>query len=252
MLGVLIRSLLFGLLAVGACHLVRANLHTELFLTDVGPLSAFLTVFGTLYGILAAFVVFEVWTQFNHISELIDQEAQGLERLYGLVLYFRDDALSLRMKEAITHYARLVIDGNFESLAVGRRNQKNGAAFRKISEVILSIKFDDDHDSIVFDQMLEHYGELGQVRTERRNQSLARLPFILKAFIYVSSAFALSVFLVMPFENAYYAYFASLIIAFVLAMVFQMVEDLDNPFAGYLRLTPEPFERALKHIEEDY
>jgi hypothetical protein len=167
-------------------------------------------------------------------------------------MYFKDESLTLRMKDAITAYAQMVINGKFQSLAVGRRNQNNGSAFRKISEVILSIEFDDDHDSIVFDQLLEHYGKLGQVRTERRNQSLARLPFLLKAFIYVSSAFALMVFLVMPFENAYYAYFSSLVIAFVLAMVFQMVEDLDNPFAGYLRLTPEPFERALKHIEEDY
>jgi hypothetical protein len=252
MFGVLIRSLIFGALAAVASHFVRSYLHTELFLSDVSPLSAFLTVFGTLYGILAAFVVFEVWTQFNRISELIDQEAQGLERLYGLVMYFKDESLTLRMKDAITAYAQMVINGKFQSLAVGRRNQNNGSAFRKISEVILSIEFDDDHDSIVFDQLLEHYGKLGQVRTERRNQSLARLPFLLKAFIYVSSAFALMVFLVMPFENAYYAYFSSLVIAFVLAMVFQMVEDLDNPFAGYLRLTPEPFERALKHIEEDY
>jgi hypothetical protein len=215
-------------------------------------LSAFLTVFGTLYGILTAFVVFEVWTQFNHISQLIDQEAQGLERLYRLAMYFRDDGISAKMKTAITNYANLVIESKFGKLAAGERNLRTSSAFRKISEVILDIKFDDDHDSIVFDQILQHYGDLGQVRTERRNQSLARLPFLLKSFIYLSSFFALFVFLIMPFENQYYAYFSALVIGFVQAMIFQMVEDLDNPFVGHLKLTPEPFARALKHIEEDY
>lgn len=249
---VIFRSFLFGLLTVFLSYLSRTFIHTDLFLSDVGGLSAFLTVFGTLYGILTAFVVFEVWTQYNHISELIDQEAQGLERLYRLALYFRDETLTKKMKAAITNYADLVIASKFERLAIGERNAENSVAFRKISEVILNVEFDDDHDSIVFDQMLQHYGNLGQIRTERRNQSLARLPFLLKSFIYLSSFFALFVFLVMPFSNAYYAYFSTLVIGFVQAMIFQMVEDLDNPFAGNLKLTPEPFARALKHIEEDY
>jgi hypothetical protein len=41
-------------------------------------------------------------------------------------------------------------------------------------------------------------------------------------------------------------------IAFLQAMIFNIIEDLDNPFAGHWTLTPEPFARALKHIEEDY
>ena len=35
-------------------------------------------------------------------------------------------------------------------------------------------------------------------------------------------------------------------------MIYQLVEDLDNPFAGHINVTTEPFERALRHIEEDY
>lgn len=75
-----------------------------------GP-SAFLSVFGTLYGILAAVVVFEVWTQYNHTSELVDKEAQRLERLFRLTLYFRDPKLTDKMKDAIKNYANLVIQG---------------------------------------------------------------------------------------------------------------------------------------------
>jgi hypothetical protein len=249
---VLFRSALFAIFSVGVSYLIRVAFHTEQYLGDVGGLSAFLSVFGTLYGILTAFVVFEVWTQYNRISELIDKEAQGLERLYRLTLYFRDDALTARMKAAISEYANLVIQANFKTLAQGGRNQQNSVAFRHMADIIREIKFDDDHDTIVYGQVLEHYGELAQVRTERRNQSLARLPVQLKTFIYISSFFALVTFLVMPFAQAFYSYISVLIIGFLQAMIFQMVEDLDNPFVGEWSLTPEPFTRALKHIEEDY
>jgi len=249
---VIIRSLLFATLAAGASYLARAYLHTDQFIADVGGLSAFLSVFGTLYGILAAFVVFEVWTEYNHTSELIDKEAQGLERLYRLTLYFRDQKLTGQIKAAIAEYANIIIRGNFRKLGAGVRNKEHGLAFRKIADIIRNIELDDDHDSIAFGQILEHYGDLGQFRTERLNQSLSRLPVLLKAFIYIASFFALATFIFMPFSNLYYAILSVSIIGFLQAMIFQIIEDLDNPFVGHWNLTPEPFARALKHIEEDY
>ncbi len=245
-------SLLFSLLAGAASYFSRTILHTEQLLSDVGGLSAFLGVFGALYGILTAFVVVEVWVQFNRTSELIDKEAQGLERLYRLALYFRDNSLKGKMKAAIDAYAKLVIKGKFQMLGEGARNIENGQAFRKIAEIIRNVQFNDDHDSVVFGQILEHYGNLAQIRTERQTQSLVRLPGILKLFIYLSSLFALLTFIVMPFSTQFYGLFSVMVLAFVQGMIFQMIEDLDNPFVGHWKLTPEPFERAIRHIEQDY
>ncbi len=248
----IIRSLLFALAAAIFSFLFRIFFHTDLFLSDVGGLSAFLSVFGTLYGILAAFVVFEVWTQYNHTSELIEKEAQGLERLFRLTLYFRDDKLTQTMKSAIEDYTSEVIEGKFKNLGSGERGKVTAQKFRRIADVIRNINFDDDHDSLVFSQILEHYGDMGQIRTERLNQSLTRLPILLKLFIYIASFFALLTFIAMPFSNLYYGMVSVLIIGFLQAMIFQIIEDLDNPFKGHWNLTPEPFARSLKHIEEDY
>jgi hypothetical protein len=146
----------------------------------------------------------------------------------------------------------LVVAGDFKSIGHGGRNKDTGFSFRKIAEIIRNIEFDDDHDSIVFGQILEHYGELGQIRTRRLNQSLARLPSLLKSFIYISAILALITFLFMPFENLNYAILSVMIIAFLQAMIYHIIEDLDNPFSGHWALTPEPFSRALNHIEEDY
>lgn len=245
-------SFLLAAVCAAIYWLARGYFHTELYLADVSGLGSFLSVFGTLYGILAAFVVFEVWSQYNRISALIEKEAQMLEQLFRLSLYFRDDSLVARMKVGIREYATHIIEGKFRMLARGERNAQSGLALRKISEVIRDIEFDDDHDSIVFDQIVAHYGELAQLRTERTNQSRNRLPRFLKMFIYLASLFALVTFLIMPFDNPYYGLLSVFVIGFLQAMVFQLIEELDNPFRGHLQLTPVPFERALKHIEEDY
>ena len=252
MKGVVIKSIIFALLAVTAMLASRLVLRTDTYLTDVSGLSAFVTVFGTLYGIMAAFVVFEVWSEYNKTVELIDKEALGLERLFRLTLYFRDEKLTEQMKRMIKTYADLVIQGKFRQLGSGQRSVEAGKVFRKIAEVIRDIKFDDDHDQIIFDHIVDHFGHLSEIRTERITQSLARLPVLLKVFLYSSSAMALITFILMPFQNMYYGFLATGALGFILAMVFQLVEDLDNPFVGHWNVTPEPFERALKHIEEDY
>lgn len=252
MKAVIAKSLLFAFLSAAAFYAVRFFLHTDTYLSDVSGLSAFVTVFGTLYGIMAAFVVFEVWNQYNKTVELVDLEGQGLERLFRLTLYFRDEKLTKQMKTAIKTYADGVIEGNFQTLGSGQHNVINGKNFRKISEIIRDIKFDDEHDAIVYGQVLGHYGQLGVVRTNRISQSVTRLPILLKVFLYSASAFALLTFILMPFANQNYGFLAVGFLGFILAMIFQLVEDLDNPFVGHWNITPESFERALKRIEEDY
>lgn len=249
---VITRSALFTLLVLGGMYIVRMVLETDAYLTDVGGLGAFVTMFGTLYGIMTAFVVFEVWAQYNKTYALVAKEAQGLERLFRLTLYFRDDTLTKQMKQIIAEYAQMIIDRKFQALSSGKQDSAISTTFRKIAAVIRDIRFNDDHDQIVFDHVVAHYGELSSIRTERITQSLARLPTLLKTFLYISSCFALISFVLMPFVNSYYGYFVTGSLTFVLAMVFHLVEDLDNPFKGYWNITPEPFERALRHIEEDY
>lgn len=249
---VILNSFFISVLVALISYYFRQTFQTELYLSDVGGLSTFIGAFATLFGLLSAFVVFEVWGQYNKTTLYVDKEASGLERLYRLTLYFRDKKLNQSMSAAITKYANMIIKGKFQKLAQGVRNTENGLAFREISKVIQGIKFDDDHDQIIFDHIVTHYGDLSEMRTERINQSLARLPSLLKTFLYIASFFVITCLVIMPFANVYYSIFAVFCMTFVIVMIYFLIEDLDNPFVGNWNITPEPFERALKHIKEDY
>jgi hypothetical protein len=246
------KSFIFAILVATLTLGDRFFFRTQDFLSDVGGLSAFVTVFGTLYGIMAAFIVFEVWNQYNNTVKLIEEEAAGLERMYRLVLYLNDKPVEEAMKKAIFRYAELVIEGKFRLLGEGERNIKAGKAFRDIFKVIMGVQFDDPRDSAVFPLIVEEGSHLAQTRTARITQSLARLPRILKFFFYFSSLCVIATFVIMPFSQVFYQIFTAAVVSFLLGLVVQLVEDLDNPFVGHFNLTPESFGRALKHIEEDY
>lgn len=233
-------------------YIVQIFFHTNRYLADIGSLNSFVVVFGTLYGIMTAFIVVEVWNQYNTSHHLFEQEAQALEKLFRLSLYFKDTSLNKRMNEVITEYAAIVIENDFKHLGEGERHVDEEKTFRQISQVIRHISFKDDHAQVVFDHIINQYGQLSQVRTERINHSLIRLPLPLKAFFYLSSAIIVVTFLFMPFANIYYGYLATGSLVFILTMASYIIEGLDNPFVGFWKLKPEPFERMLTHIKEDY
>jgi len=101
MLKIILKSIIAGIFAVILGYGARVYLHTDSFIVDVDGLSAFATIYGTLYGVMAAFIVVEAWEQFNKTQELIGKEALGLESLYRLALYFRDTEMGEKMKAAL-------------------------------------------------------------------------------------------------------------------------------------------------------
>ncbi|MBM3254559.1 MAG: DUF4239 domain-containing protein, partial [Candidatus Omnitrophica bacterium] len=166
---VIIRSFLFAFFAAIVMYISRILLRTDLYIADVSGLSAFATVFGTLYGIITAFIVFEVWGQFSQTQHLVEKEAMEIERLYRLTLYFKDKKFKLHMKKIIEDYTQLVIKDKFQYLGGGSRHEAEDKVFRKIAHLIRDISPDNDHDRTVFDHIVAHYGDLSDLRTDRIN-----------------------------------------------------------------------------------
>ena len=222
------------------------------FIADVGGFSAFLSVFGTLFGILSTLILVEVWSQFNKTSNLMEEESVGLEKLYTSSLYFNDDPFSKKLKVSIIKYLELVIKDDLQYMSTGKRNKEAGEKFRDIIDVIKSIKFDDDHDSIIFDHIIREFDNIFNVRAARIEMGLSRIPTILKIFLYIASFLLITSFVLMPFINIFYGIVISSFVSFLVVMIIQIINDLDNPYMGCWILNNEAFKRALNHIENSY
>lgn len=248
----LFKSIFASIIIVVITYFVQTTLGLNRYLNDIGAISAFLVVFGTLYGIMTAFIVVEVWSQHNKTSHLFEQEAEELEKLYRLSLYFADDVFSKKIKQVISEYGKILIESEFKHLVKGEKYDDEEKSFRKITHVIKEILLKDTHDQVVFDSIINLYGDLAQTRIERNHQSALRLPLPLKLFFYASTVIIVVTFIFMPFANVLYSLFSAGFLVFMLAMISQIIEELDNPFAGFWTLTPEPFEETLHHIEASY
>ena len=248
----LFESLMSAFAIMLLTYAMQTYFHIPTLLNDLGGINAFVVVFGTLYGIMTAFIVVEVWTQQNKTAHLFEKEAEELEKLYRLSLYFKNSSVNKAIKDAIDTYANILIESEFKHLGEQQKHTEEEKAFRNITHIIKEITSKSDHEQIVFDHIVNLYGQLAQTRIERTHQSILRLPFPLKLFFYTSTAIIVLTFVVMPFANMFYALFSAGSVVFLLTMISQIIEELDNPFSGFWRLTPKAFAETLRHIEESY
>ena len=67
--------------------LLQSTVGKEYFLEDIGGIGWLLGVVGTIYTLVAAFTMVEVWNQFNNTSSLISREAKTIVSIWNYTDY---------------------------------------------------------------------------------------------------------------------------------------------------------------------
>lgn len=218
---------------------------------DAGSLNSFIQVIGTLYGIMTAFIIYIVWDRYNRILETAEKETDSISELYALVTYLENDKISGRVKIAITHYAKAVIEKGWIKLYKGEKSKTANSALFKIYEEIKLIKSSRNRFPIIFGQIISKYEDVSDLRTQRVALSAEHLPKSLRTLLIFNSlalVFSVALLPVTSFGIAVFIIFATIT---VVVLSLQVIFDLDNPLApGEWQLTPQAFEDLIIELEE--
>lgn len=247
-----VKSTLFGILGISIVLFVRNLVNLSPYVSDLGGINNFIAIFGSLYGLLLALVVFEVWNQYNLTSRAITEEASAVERLYRYSRYFRDSSFNKKFTIALVDYLNAVIEGAFRSSAVAKRDPITSQKFRDISKVIENVKFNDNHDEVVFGAMIEGYSILAEHRNQRIAYAITRLPVTLKVLILTASTISLFMITVMPFTFVFFHLIVTFFTYFIISMLVFLIFDLDNPFRGTWQLSTIDYQRVKDNILKNY
>ena len=106
----LVRLLIGVPAAIASQHLIRTWVDLQ---ADVGSVSAFVAAMGTLYSVLAGFIVITVWQQFVDTDRAVKREARNLRELWRYVGYVEDADGVGRARAAIVRYRDEVIWGEW-------------------------------------------------------------------------------------------------------------------------------------------
>lgn len=219
------------------------------FAADVGAVGAYTTAIGTLYGILAAFTIFVVWTQFNEAETAAETEANELLDLFRFAIYLRDPGALGRLGAAIKAYSSSVALDEWSAMSSGVPSAQTAGNFEAVFQAVHAVRFDDERDASAWEKMIGKFEGASDARAKRLDLATSNVPGILRALLYLVSIALLLGFFVLSIDNDLVAIVITVATTAIVLLVIEVVEDLDNPFGGQWALSSASFLNLPERID---
>jgi hypothetical protein len=247
--GALLAVILGMLLAGLGLFVVQAAIpHADLAHSDTNVVVAgYVATIATIYAVLLAFVVFVVWGQLNEARRLVEGEANELENMLRLSQAM-DDPQQSNARDALLGYAEAIVREEWSaSRAVqDRRPEERQPSLGSLDAVWTTVAAIEPHtyaQEVVYEQMLERFDELTELRSKRLLMDQQRLHPIMWVLLVGGSIFTVGSMAFFQLESGWLHAVLSALVGGVLAFILYLIWDLDDPFDGIWQVEVEPIRR---------
>jgi hypothetical protein len=203
-------------------------------------------VIGTLFSIIAAFVIQKEWEQWNSLVDAVKTEVDGMERLFLWSNNFPKD-LKLRIHADIVGYLKVIIKEGWQFSERGMRSPDIEDIFNALNATIYEI-------SATAPQLMSItfalFSRIMESRSKRLLYSSAHVPDLLNQTMRFGAFLLIGLSMFIGVTNVWLAYLFTISIACLAYSVFVVLNDLNQPLEpGDWHITTKDYEELLARIE---
>lgn len=205
----------------------------------------FLSVLGTVYGILLAFVVVVVWQRFETARDIVEKEGNAAASLFHEARAFSEPGAS-RVSEAARSYLNVVVADEWPAMERGQRSPQAMKVTDDLWEAMTSIEPSNDRENAILGASLQNLNELNDARRLRLLAAQGGLPPIM--WVLLIGGGVITVILTFFFSSPNFRAQVIMTALFTAAIAFILflIAAIDYPFRGDLKVTPDPLQLALE------
>jgi NADH:ubiquinone oxidoreductase subunit 6 (subunit J) len=249
-LGLLPIVLGVSIVAVLLLFAVRASVTQAELAGSSDAVGNYLQTVGGIYAVLLAFIVYVVWGQFNDARTYVEREATALVDLHRTASGLPKET-RIEIQDALSLYVDQVID--LEWIAMSKRDEDTlervGAHLDHVWVAIHACRPVNECQHAVYSEVLSRYNDLSDMRTNRLSTSRARIPFMMKALLYLGAVIVVGSIFIMAVDKLWIHATITAALAAAVAHILFLINDLDNAFAGHLQVSKSAFERTRRTFD---
>lgn len=214
---------------------------------DTQWLTIFIPVVGGIYAIVAAFVMFHVWNEFNALSDKMRKEAVSLRNVYLLSLRTKQKGFIKKLRDGIIDYTKSVIETYWKDMA---KMEENENKFVHLFRTIDELKVKNAKDAVLLDNIDEELRTASENRSDIISLAYSTTPNVLWALMVYLSVMLVFCFMILTFHSQLLATLVITMMAAAVALITLVIYDMDYPFeAGFWMITPQPYFDLEGHIK---
>ncbi len=203
---------------------------------------------GVIYAVLVGFAVITVWEEIRDAEANAIHEANAAADLYRLAGGLPDPTRSM-VREAVLAYTRTVIDVEWDAM-YDRRGPSDEAVARidALWQALTQVQPSTATQTEVVGQSFQQLDQLSESRSQRLIDSESGLPGLLWAALITGAALTVLFPCVFGVENGALHALIIATLAATLGLLLFLTYDLDHPYSGDVRVSPEGFTYLLEQF----
>lgn len=226
-------------------HEMSGYYNNKILIAELGGLPWLYASVGTLFSILAGFVVQKEWENWNNLTNSVRGEVDGLRELWLWSQHFPKE-IRESLRGYIIDYLDTMIKNGLYISERGERSEKIEKSISNIRSMTFNISQNNPRLSeatfILFNKVIEK-------RNARIRFSSNHIPKAIKNTIFLSTILMISLSFFIGVKNLWLDYFFTLSVSLMSFVIYIVIDDIDSPLVpGGWHLTTDDYKNLLLEI----
>ncbi len=202
---------------------------------------------GVIYAVVLGFVVVVVWEKYDATAANVTTEVAAVADLYRSVGGFSNPVRD-RVRAELCEYARRVAYREWPHMSDPRDDRRDLALLERAAYRIDAYQPRTVAESNAQQMAMTQRTRLFDARRLRYYQAVPSIPAVLWVALYAGALAMLAFAFLFGVENRPMQLLMTAILAGVIALLFVVIGEFDQPFSGSVRLSPDAWIALLRHL----
>lgn len=234
--------------------LIKELVHYKEIYEDVAAWSAFYSVFGIVYAIVAGFLLVTVLSKYSDLCLALENELNAVETVRDFLTYLDEeqDEIKQSIKNALSHYSISLLNKEWPEMSDPREPMDSDTSMElyEVMKESKKIAVQTDNEAIVYTAIIENISDITKLRTRRIALANERLPPRLKLLMIFMSIVIIATFMLLGVQNIYTHVTILVCLCISIHLLYMVIEDLDHPFYGIWNINRMPLEELVKRFNQ--
>jgi hypothetical protein len=204
-------------------------------------------VVGVIYAVLATFMVYAVYVDYQAAENQVSKEAASLGDLYRLSSNLQEPTRSAS-RQILREYAQVMVEKEFPAMEKGDFHGEGKIHHDKLWDLFYQYRPQNELDKLWFDKSLSTFIEFADARRNRMVSAKQALPSFMWLVLYVGGVITIAYSYFFGTKNAWAQALIVIFLSVTVTLVILLIYALDLPFTGIIPISPEPFRLFLKYF----
>jgi hypothetical protein len=208
-----------------------------------------ISVIGTIYAVLLAFMLYNVWDNFRAARVNMEQEANRLVNLYRVAEGFPESDRVIIQKTA-REYANVMIEEEWPAMNNAQFSPRGSRLAQQFWVEIAAVQKNNPSNLPAVGQALTELSSMTEHRRVRQLETQNSLPGILWMVLLVGGAITVASACLLGSQHSGLHIVLVFFLSLMMALALCAIAMIDRPFRGPIHVPPDGFHMAVESFDQ--